>query len=98
MLNFNEINWTKRNSSAKKESREHRQEEENEKSNPGPLRLRLKELPSIQLLTLHKEKEMVAFRKLSPALAVAALLFGSVSAYAQGTPLSCQANTGVAPT
>jgi len=41
---------------------------------------------------------MVAFRKLSPALAVAALLLGSVSAYAQGTPLSCQANTGVAPT
>jgi len=60
----------------------------------------LKELPSIQLLTFHKEKEMVAFRKLSPALAVAALLFGSVSAYGQGSgsPLTCQANSGVAPT
>jgi len=44
---------------------------------------------------------MVAFRKMSPALAVAALLVGSVSAYGQGTtvgPLSCAANSGVPPT
>src|SRR4051794_16738987 len=66
----------------------------------GPLRLRLKELPSIQLLTFHKEKEMVAFRTLSRAFAVTALLLGSVSAYAQtgNTPFTCRANSGVAPT
>jgi len=66
----------------------------------GPLRLRLEELPSIQLLTFHKEKEMVAFRTLSRAFAVTALLLGSVSAYAQGsnTPFTCRANSGVAPT
>src|SRR5438552_4033128 len=44
----------KRYSSAKKESRGHRQKNKNEKSNPGPLRLRLKELPSIQLLTFQQ--------------------------------------------
>jgi hypothetical protein len=47
-------------------------------------------------LTFHKEKEMVAFRKLFPVLAVAA--FSVVSAFGQGsTALNCQANSGVPP-
>jgi len=43
---------------------------------------------------------MVAFRKLSPAFAVTALLLGSVSAYGQGqvgSSMTCAANSGVPP-
>jgi len=64
------------------------------------LRLGLKELPSIQQLTFHKEKEMVAFRKLSPVLAVFALMLGAQTVFAQGStglPLQCTANAGVPP-
>jgi len=64
------------------------------------MRLRLKELPSIQLLTFHKEKEMVAFRKLFPALAVVSLVtLGGTSALAQTIQpqLQCSANAGVPP-
>jgi len=63
----------------------------------------LKELPSIQnkiSLQLHKEKEMVAFRKLFPVLAIGAFLLGTAStASAQATQaLTCAVNTAVPPT
>jgi hypothetical protein len=64
------------------------------------LRLRFKELPSIRFFESHKEKEMVAFRKLFPVLAIVALLLGSSTANAQiagQTPLTCIANAGVPP-
>jgi hypothetical protein len=52
-------------------------------------------------LTLHKEKEMVASRKLFPVLSVFALsVLGASSAFAQGpagAPLACTANAGVPP-
>jgi hypothetical protein len=48
-------------------------------------------------LKFHKEKEMVAFRKLFPVLAVFALLLSAQSAFAQGQPLQCAVNTGVPP-
>jgi len=51
-------------------------------------------------LNLHKEKEMVAFRKMFPVLAIVALLLGSSVANAQvtgQTPLTCIANAGVPP-
>jgi len=49
-------------------------------------------------LTFHKEKEMVAFRKLFPVLGVFALLVGASTASAQtGVPLQCTANAGVPP-
>jgi hypothetical protein len=64
----------------------------------------LKELPSIQnkiSLQLHKEKEMVAFRKLFPVLAIGAFLLGTATtASAQaigGNPLRCDTNAGVPP-
>jgi hypothetical protein len=54
------------------------------------------------ILESHKEKEMVAFRKVFPVLAIVALLLGSsITASAQvvpGTqPLACVANAGVPP-
>jgi hypothetical protein len=62
------------------------------------------ELPSIQnktTLQLHKEKEMVAFRKLFPALAIGAFLLGTATtASAQGAggqPLVCSTDAGVPP-
>jgi len=66
----------------------------------------LKELPSIQnkiSLQLHKEKEMVAFRKLFPVLAIGAFLLGTATtASAQvgntGNPLVCNTTTSVPPT
>jgi hypothetical protein len=48
-------------------------------------------------LKFHKEKEMVAFRKLFPVLAVFALLLSAQSVFAQGQPLQCLVNTGVPP-
>jgi hypothetical protein len=52
-------------------------------------------------LQLHKEKEMVAFRKLFPVLAIGAFLIGTAStASAQtgtGQPLVCDTNAGVPP-
>jgi len=51
-------------------------------------------------LQLHKEKEMVAFRKLFPVLAIVAFLLGTAttaSAQATGQPLVCNTNAGVPP-
>ena len=51
-------------------------------------------------LQLHKEKEMVAFRKLFPVLAIVAFLLGTAttaSAQATGAPLVCNTNAGVPP-
>jgi hypothetical protein len=48
-------------------------------------------------LTFHKEKEMVAFRKLFPVLAVGALSVASAMAQTTSTALVCEANSGVPP-
>jgi hypothetical protein len=68
---------------------------------PGKQRLRLpRELRSIQILHLHKEKEMADFRKWLMAFAVITLLLGfGTAALAQGTigqnaPVTCVASNG----
>jgi hypothetical protein len=48
-------------------------------------------------LYFHKEKEMVAFRKWYPALAVFALTAIPAAAQSTGQPLACFANSGVPP-
>jgi hypothetical protein len=48
-------------------------------------------------LVFHKEKEMVAFRKWYPALAVFALAIPAAAQTTAGQPLQCFANAGVPP-
>jgi hypothetical protein len=48
-------------------------------------------------LNFHKEKEMVAFRKLIPVLAFFALLLSASSAFAQSANMQCAVTAGVPP-